>query len=76
MDRTHEAFDKRMDDLLTLEPRTGLSTIEAIALNTVRRLRDGHVAPLPTDEGACRTCSVAGGCRRPRFSMRADEDES
>lgn len=76
VDRKHDAFDQRMNELLTVEPRTGLSTIETVALHTVKRVRDGRVVPVPADEGACRTCSASGGCRRPRFSMRADEEES
>jgi len=40
-------------------------------------VREGHLAPTPADEAECRTCSVSGGCRKPRFAMKpADEDEA
>ena len=46
------------------------------SLGAVRRVRLGDLAPRPDNEMRCRTCGLAGGCRRPRFAMPAEEDEA
>lgn len=51
-------------------------TVGRVALAVVQRLREGDVAPRPPNETLCRTCGLAGGCRRPRFAMPAEEDEA
>jgi len=50
-------------------------TVEKTVLAVIGRLRAGDVAPRPPNETLCRTCGLAGGCRRPRFAMPAEEDE-
>ena len=50
-------------------------TVERTVLAVVNRLRQGDLAPRPPTETLCRTCGLAGGCRRPRFAMPAEEDE-
>lgn len=46
----------------------------ASALSAVRRVRGGDLAPRPVQDTHCRTCPFAGGCRRPRFAMPAEEE--
>jgi|GEM_PF-1190131 len=51
----------------------GLSPIEQRALTLIQGIRRGNVAPLPADESTCLSCSVSGGCRKPRFMIAASE---
>lgn len=67
--------DRRMDDLVLREAPGALTEIERRALAVVRSVREGRLAPTPVDESACRTCSVSGGCRKPRFAMAPAEEE-
>lgn len=68
--------ERRMDDLVTREAPGALTEIERRALAVVRSVRAGGLTPTPADDAICRTCSVSGGCRKPRFAMKpADEDE-
>ncbi len=53
----------------------GTTKVEERALDLVRRVRQGGLAPRPSDESACATCDVSGGCRKPRFAIARDEDE-
>jgi RecB family exonuclease len=48
--------------------------IEARALDLVRRVRQGGIAPRPADDSACTTCDLSGGCRKPRFAIARDEE--
>jgi RecB family exonuclease len=67
-----DAFPVRWSELL--EEDGGLARIERRALDLVRALREGALAPLPDDERACTICPFDGGCRRPRFAIPpADE---
>jgi ATP-dependent helicase/nuclease subunit B len=50
--------------------------IEERALDVVRRVRQGGVAPRPREESACATCDASGGCRKPRFAIARDEEEA
>lgn len=47
-----------------------------VALRAVRRIRGADVSPRPWSETQCRACGFSGGCRRPRFAMPADEEDS
>jgi ATP-dependent helicase/nuclease subunit B len=67
--------ERRMDDLVAREAPGVLAEIERRALAIVRSVREGHLAPTPADESLCRTCSVSGGCRKPRFAMAPAEDD-
>jgi hypothetical protein len=67
--------ERRMDDLVARETEGALAEIERRALAIVRSAREGHLAPTPADEKLCRTCSVGGGCRKPRFAMAPAEDD-
>jgi ATP-dependent helicase/nuclease subunit B len=63
----------------SLHARTGAegaTPIEEKALDVVRRVRQGGIAPRPQQESACATCDMSGGCRKPRFAIARDEDES
>jgi RecB family exonuclease len=52
-----------------------LTPIEGRALEVVRRIRRGGLAPRPREESACATCDASGGCRKPRFAIARDDDE-
>jgi RecB family exonuclease len=66
------AFATRWSELL--EEDGGIARIERRAIDLVRPLRKGALAPLPDDEHACTTCPFDGACRRPRFAIpSADE---
>jgi ATP-dependent helicase/nuclease subunit B len=67
--------ERKMDDLVAREAPGTLAEIERRALAIVRSVREGHLAPTPADEALCRTCSVSGGCRKPRFAMTPAEDD-
>jgi RecB family exonuclease len=59
-----------------IEDVEGRPRAERRALDVVRSLRDGVVAPHPADPSICMSCSFDGGCRKPRFAIaRADDDE-
>ncbi len=53
----------------------GRPAFEARALAVVESLRRGSVMPDPRPESACTHCSYDGGCRKPRFAIRADDAE-
>ena len=53
----------------------GRPRAEALALDVVRAIRGGAVAPLPIDKSACETCAFDGGCRKPRFVIRGTSSE-
>jgi hypothetical protein len=54
----------------------GRTRAEARALQVVRGLREGHLAPHPADPSICASCPFDGGCRKPRFAIaRTDDDE-
>ncbi|MBL8607557.1 MAG: PD-(D/E)XK nuclease family protein [Myxococcales bacterium] len=55
-------------------PPGELAPIESRALGLAVAIRDGRLLPEPFDEASCRTCPVSGGCRRPRFTMKPDEE--
>ncbi len=65
---------ERLAELLRRETRDGLTLAEAGALDLVTAIRQGHLVPIPAAESECRTCSVSGGCRKPRFAMVAADD--
>ena len=69
--------ERRMDDLVARDAaeRNAQSEIERRALAIVRTVRSGHLAPTPAEEAICNTCSVSGGCRKPRFAMAPVEEE-
>ena len=70
--RPPRGTEERMRELVA---RTGReSEIERRALVVVRNVRSGRIAPLPADETECRTCPASGGCRKPRFAMKPDEN--
>ncbi len=52
-----------------------VTRIEGKALDVVRRVRQGGLAPRPREESACTTCDASGGCRKPRFAIARDEDD-
>ena len=60
---------------LVARPDGALAPIARRVLALVDEVRRGLVAPLPTHEGACRTCSLHGACRKPRFAMTPDDDD-
>jgi RecB family exonuclease len=67
-----DSFALRWSELF--EEDGGIARIERRALDLVRALRQGALAPLPEDERACATCPFDGACRRPRFAIPpADE---
>ncbi len=47
-----------------------------VALRAVRRVRSADVSPRPWSDTQCRACGFSGGCRRPRFAMPAEEEET
>ncbi len=51
----------------------GRPAIEARALAVVASLRHGSLMPDPRPESACTHCRYDGGCRKPRFAIRADD---
>lgn len=53
----------------------GMPAIDRRALDVVVGLRRGSVVPSPAYDGACEACPYDGGCRKPRFAMRADDEE-
>lgn len=55
-------------------PAGELAPIELRALDVAVAVRGGRLLPEPFDEATCRLCPVSGGCRRPRFTMKPDED--
>lgn len=65
---------ERLVELLTKETRDGLTVAEVSALDLVAAVRAGNLVPIPAAESECRTCSVSGGCRKPRFAMVAADD--
>jgi ATP-dependent helicase/nuclease subunit B len=54
----------------------GVPPIEARALDVVRDVRRGSIAPRPKDDSACTTCDASGGCRKPRFAIARDDEPS
>ena len=50
-------------------------TIEARAIDVVRRVRLGGIAPRPGDESACARCDSRGACRKPRFAIAREDDD-
>jgi hypothetical protein len=57
------------------EPFEGRARHEAWALDVVRALRSGALAPEPTEKDACARCAFDGGCRKPRFVIRGTTPE-
>jgi RecB family exonuclease len=53
----------------------GLTVVERAAIDVVRRVRLGGIAPRPRDEAACALCDSSGGCRKPRFAIQREDDE-
>jgi hypothetical protein len=52
-----------------------VTPIEARALDVVRQVRLGAIAPRPADDSACARCDSSGGCRKPRFAIAREDDE-
>jgi ATP-dependent helicase/nuclease subunit B len=50
--------------------------IEVRALDVIRRVRQGGLAPRPHDDSACATCDSSGGCRKPRFAIARDDEDA
>jgi RecB family exonuclease len=50
------------------------TNIERRALDLVRAVRAGNVAPHPKDDSVCRGCAYDGGCRKPRFAIPSDDE--
>jgi hypothetical protein len=50
------------------------TNVERRALELVRAVRAGHVAPDPADDSVCRGCAYDGGCRKPRFAIPSDDE--
>ena len=69
------AFAARWEELLR-EDDEGRAPIDVAVLDVVRRLRAGDVAPQPPRRGVCERCHLEGGCRRPRFAIPQDPDET
>jgi RecB family exonuclease len=58
-----------------IEDVGGRTRAEARALDVVRELRSGYVAPRPADASVCASCSFDGACRKPRFAIARTEDD-
>jgi hypothetical protein len=58
-----------------LDERGRVTPLEARALDVVRRVRLGAIAPRPADESACTTCDSSGACRKPRFAIAREDDD-
>jgi len=52
-----------------------VTPIEARAIDVVRRVRLGGIAPRPGDESACARCDSSGACRKPRFAIAREDDD-
>ena len=56
----------------------GLARFERRALDRMRSVREGDLAPRPASPGVCRFCDHDGACRKPRFviegTLADDED--
>jgi ATP-dependent helicase/nuclease subunit B len=72
--RPNAKLEQAMAALVQRVEPGALAEVERRALVLVGTIRGGALAPLPTDESACRTCAVSGGCRKPRFAMTPAED--
>jgi hypothetical protein len=59
----------------TLDARgASVTPLEAQAINVVRRVRLGTIAPRPIEERTCAQCDSSGACRKPRFAVARDDD--
>ena len=52
-----------------------VTPLEKTALDVVRLVRLGAIAPRPRQESACATCDSSGGCRKPRFAIMREDDD-
>ncbi len=68
-------FDARWSTLNATREGDALSPIEASALDVVRRVRLGGLAPRPSDDSACVMCDSSGACRKPRFAIAREDDD-
>jgi RecB family exonuclease len=74
-DKTPRDYDAHWKQIHAAEG--SVTRLEAKALQVVREVREGIVAPQRDDEDRCVYCDQDGGCRRPRFSIpRPEEDDT
>jgi hypothetical protein len=57
------------------DENAAITTIELGALDVVRRVRLGAIAPRPSDDAACTMCDSSGACRKPRFAIAREDDD-
>jgi hypothetical protein len=53
----------------------GRAAFEDRAMGIVEQVRAGSLLPTPRQEHACDTCSLDGGCRKPRFAIEAERED-